>query len=217
MIVLRRRVIGALLLTTAALSSAAPAEAARRKQHAPPKDETPAAQTLGTADAWTAYLTQDKTGRVCYLVGQPRTSEPSRFARKPATAMVTHRPAEKIANVVSLVEGYKLKEGSEVTLDIDGRKFDLFTNGDSAWARTSELDGSIVATLAKGKEAQVKGLPQKGPATIDTYALAGFAKALALIDKACGIKHETAPAPKPHREHKPMQKQKHHQAAHHTS
>jgi invasion protein IalB len=210
-------VIGALLLTTAALSSAAPAEAARQKQHAPPKDETPAAQTLGAADAWTAYLTQDKTGRVCYLVGQPRTSEPARFARKPAMAMVTHRPVEKIANVVSLVEGYKLKEGSDVTLDIDGRKFELFTNGDSAWARTSELDGSIVATLAKGQEAQVKGLPQKGPATIDTYALAGFAKALALIDKACGIKRETAPTPKPHREHKPTHKQKHHRAANHTS
>jgi invasion protein IalB len=212
------RVIGALLLATAALSSAAPAGAARQqKQPAPPKDEMPAAQTLGTADAWTAYLTQDKTGRVCYLVGQPRQSEPARFARKPAMAMVTHRPVEKIANVVSLVEGYKLKDGSDVTLDIDGRKFELFTSGDSAWARTSELDGSIVAALAKGKEAEVKGLPPKGPATTDTYVLAGFAKALALIDKACGIKRETAPAPTPHREHEPVHKQKHHRAAHHTS
>lgn len=209
MIVLRCRVIGALLLTAAALSSAAPAQAARQKKHPAPKEETPAAQTLGTADAWTAYLTQDTTGRVCYLVGQPRKSEPAASARKPAMAMVTHRPVEKIANVVSLVEGYPLKEGSDVTLDIDGSKFELFTKNDSAWARTSELDKSIVTALSKGKQALVKGLPQRGPATTDIYPLAGFAKALALIDKACGIKRESGPAPTPHRPHKP------HRAKHH--
>ena len=111
--------------------------------------------------------------------------------------MVTHRPAEKIANVVSFVAGYPLKDGSEVSLDIGGSKFELFTKDDSAWARTAELDKSIVATLAKGKQAVVKGLPQKGPATTDVYALGGFAKALALIDKACGVKREDSAAP-PH-------------------
>ena len=102
--------------------------------------------------------------------------------------MVTHRPGEKVANVVSFIEGYPLKEGSEVSLDVGGTKFDLFTQGDSAWARTSELDKSIVEAMAKGKQAIVKGMPQKGSATTDTYSLAGFAQALALIDKACDVK-----------------------------
>jgi hypothetical protein len=31
-------------------------------------------------------------------------------------------------------------------------------------------------------------MPKKGRATTDTYALAGFSKALALIDKACDVK-----------------------------
>jgi hypothetical protein len=34
----------------------------------------------------------------------------------------------------------------------------------------------------------VKAEPQKGPTTTDTYPLAGFARALAIIDKACEIK-----------------------------
>jgi hypothetical protein len=42
--------------------------------------------------------------------------------------------------------------------------------------------------MAKGKQAIVKGTPQKGPATTDTYSLVGFAEALALIDKACDVK-----------------------------
>ena len=146
------------------------------------------AERLGSADAWTAYAYREKTGKVCYLAGEPKKSEPAGGKRKHPVAMVTHRPGEKIANVVSFVEGYPLKEGSEVSLDIGGAKFDLFTNGDSAWARTPELDKAIVEAMTKGKQAIVKGTPQKGPATTDTYSLAGFAQALALIDKACDVK-----------------------------
>jgi hypothetical protein len=146
------------------------------------------AERLGGLDAWPAYTYKEKSGKVCYLAGEPKKTEPAVGKRKPSIAMVTHRPGEKIANVVSLVEGYPLKEGSEVSLDIDGAKFDLFTKGDSAWARTPELDKSIVEAMAKGKQAIVKGAPQKGKATTDTYSLAGFAEALALIDKACDVK-----------------------------
>ena len=149
----------------------------------------PPAEQLGAADAWTAYSYSEKTGKVCYLAGEPKKSEPAGGKRnKHPLAMVTHRPGEKIANVVSFVEGYPLKGGSEVSLDVGGAKFDLFTKGDSAWARTPELDKSIVEAMIKGKQAIVKGTPQNGPATTDTYSLAGFAQALALIDKACDVK-----------------------------
>ncbi len=184
------------LALAVALATLSPAEAARAKKHAPaapaeapaPKSQGAAAQPLGTSDSWSAYQATDGTGQVCYLVGKPQRSAPAGFARKPPMAMVTHRPAEKIANVVSFVEGYPLKEGSEVAIDIGGSKFDLFTKDDAAWARTAELDRTIVAALGKAKRVVVRGVPQKGPATTDIYALAGFAKALALIDKACGVK-----------------------------
>jgi len=148
----------------------------------------PPAERLGAADAWTAYSYIEKTGKVCYLAAEPKKSEPSLGKRKRPLAMITHRSGEKIANVVSFLEGYPLKEGSEASLDIGGAKFDLFTKGDSAWARTPELDKAIVEAMTKGKQAIVKGTPQKGPATTDTYSLIGFAQALALIDKACEVK-----------------------------
>ncbi len=178
----------------------APAAPARGACHT----AAPAARALGSFDAWTAYASQDKTGKVCYLVGQAQKSEPASVrAASRRSAMVTHRPAEKITNVVSFVEGYPLKEGSDVALDIDGSKFELFTKDDSAWARTSDLDKTIVATLAKGRQAVVKGMPQKGPATTDTYALAGLCQGARAIDKACGVKREeTAPPPAPPPTHK---------------
>jgi hypothetical protein len=162
--------------------------AAKGKPGQPEQTSAPASQRLGSAEHWTAYLYKEKSGPVCYIDGAPQKSEPANVKRKPPRAMVTHRPEEKVANVVNFVEGYPLKEGSEVSLDIAGAKFDLFTKGDSAWARTSDLDKTIVEAMAKGQQAIVKGMPQKGRPTTDTYSLAGFAQALAMIDKACGIK-----------------------------
>jgi Invasion associated locus B (IalB) protein len=149
--------------------------------------DTPSEQ-LGTAAGWTAYTYREKSGKVCYIAGGPQKSEPAGARRKRPIAMVTHRPGEKAENVVSFAEGYPLKADSDVSVEIGSEKFDLFTKGDSAWARTSELDKAIVEAMAKGKQAVVKGTPQKGPITTDMYSLAGFAQALALIDKACEVK-----------------------------
>ena len=183
-----------------ALSGLPPAVAAQKKR-APPaepaKQEGPAAQSLGRADSWSAYVSHDATGKVCYLVGQPKKSEPAGVARNQPMAMVTHRPVEKIANVVSFVEGTPLKEGADAILDVDGSRFELFTKEDSAWARTAELDKTIVTALARAKQAVIHTSPQKGPAMADSYALSGFAKALMLIDKACGVSRDEKSAAKP--------------------
>jgi hypothetical protein len=177
-------VVGSLI----SISAAGHAESSKKPRDAvQPPAGTPS-ERLGAADAWTAYAYKEKSGKVCYLAGEVKKREPAGGNGKHPFAMVTHRPGEKIANVVSFVQGYPLKEGSEVSLDVGGAKFDLFTKGDSAWARTPELDKAIVEAMAKGKQAVVKGTPKKGPATTDTYSLAGFAQALALIDKACDVK-----------------------------
>lgn len=164
------------------------AEDAKKSGHVARPVAASPTERLGNADTWTAFTYKERSGKVCYVAGEPQKSEPAGVKRKPPVAMVTHRPGEKVANVVSFDEGYPLKEGSDVSLDIGGEKFDLFTKGDSAWARTPELDKTIVETMAKSKQAVVKATPQKGPATTDTYSLTGFAQALALIDKACEIK-----------------------------
>jgi len=173
--------IGA-VMTAAGIAAAAGARAADKA------GTPPAARVLGTDGSWTAYVSEDRTGKVCYLVGQPEKSAPRSAHRKPPSAMITHRPQENIANVVSFVEGFPLKEGSDVSVVAGKGKFELFTKDDSAWARTSDLDKEIVGALARARTAVVKGTPARGPATTDTYSLAGFGKALALIDKACGVK-----------------------------
>lgn len=145
------------------------------------------AKSLGGAGSWTAYLAENKSGRVCYLVSPPENSEPA-MKRKPAMAMITHRTADNVSNVVSFDEGYPLNEDDEVMVEVGTDRFTLFAKDDTAWARTSELDKTIVTALAKEKQAVVKATPKKGHATTDVYSLSGFSKALSLIDKACDVK-----------------------------
>jgi hypothetical protein len=176
-----------LLISTLAVAVGA---AEKDNQHSPPKHAGAgsAVQRLGGTGAWNAYLYKERSGPVCYLAGAPQKSEPAKLKRKPAAAMVTHRPEESVANVVSFDAGTPLKEGSDASLDVDGTRFELFTKGGTAWSRTSELDKTIVAAMAKGRQAILKATPQKGPPATDIYSLSGFAQALVLIDKACGIK-----------------------------
>ena len=176
--------------------SIAPSGHAAKKSHTNPAPPAAAGSTadpgpakpLGTAGAWSAYLAENKAGKVCYLVGHPEKSEPAAMKRKPAMAMITHRTQDNVSNVVSFDEGYPLSEENDVIVEVGPEKFPLFAKEDTAWARTSDLDRSIVGALAKEKQAVVKAVPKKGHATTDVYSLSGFSKALALIDKACDIR-----------------------------
>ena len=198
-------VLGAPCLAALLSTVPLPGQAAKSRHEPAAQPAAPSAapqtRSLGTIGAWSAYASGEKPGRICYLVGRPQKSDSAGVARKAPVAMVTHRPSENIANVVSFVEGYPLKTGSDVALEVDDKKFDLFTNDDSAWARTADLDRTIVSALANGRTATVKGTLHNGKPTTDIYALAGFTKALALIDEACGISRpetagmQTAPVP----------------------
>jgi Invasion associated locus B (IalB) protein len=171
------------------LSLAPPVRGQTVKKHVVAKHPaaTTPAQRIGGVGGWSAYLYKGKSGRVCYLAGAPQKTEP-KFKHKSPSATVTHRPEENVFNVVNFNEGYPLKEGSDASIDVDGTTFPLFTKGEGAWSRTSDLDKTIVEAMAKGKQAIVRGIPQKGSPTTETFSLAGFAQTLALIDKACGVK-----------------------------
>lgn len=146
------------------------------------------ARSLGAAGSWTAYLAQNKAGKVCYLVGQPERADPGPAKGKSVMAMVTHRTQDNVSNVVSFDTGLPLNEDSGATLESGGNTYNLFVKDDTAWAATAELDKTIVTALEKEKQAVVKASLKKGHTTTDTYSLSGFSKALALIDKACGVK-----------------------------
>lgn len=143
---------------------------------------------IGGDKGWDAFAYSEKGAKVCYLVGLPEKSEPKGLSRGRVDAYITHRPADKALNVVHFDAGYPYKDGATAELDVDGRKFQLFTAKEAAWANDATEDKAVTEALGKGKHAILKGSSARGTATTDTYALDGFKDALAAIDKACGVK-----------------------------
>lgn len=161
-----------------------------QKQPAPAQAQPaqPQPKRLGAAQGWTAYTLAEKGGQICYVVGEPSKSEPAGAKRNPVHLLVTHNTADKTTGVVSFNAGYAFKDGSEVELDVGGKKFSLFTKEDTAWARDAATDKAIVDAMLKAKQAVIKGNSARGTATTDTYVLAGFGQVIGEIDKACKVK-----------------------------
>jgi hypothetical protein len=164
----------ALLAFAPLLAAAAPAESQ-------PK-------LLGEYKDWAAYTFDDGRGEICYAVSKPKKLEPAKMKRGETHLLVTHRPAEKHNNVVSVELGYAAAKDSSANVLIDKDKFDFFTDKQTAWARDSDTDKAVVTAMARGGEFTAKAKPAGGGDAIDTYSLAGFSDALSQIDKACKVK-----------------------------
>ncbi len=144
-----------------------------------------AVETLGTFQDWTAYETTQGGKRICYMVGAPKKDEGNYSKRGKILTMVTHRPASKSFNVVSIHAGYKYKKGSTAEVTIGGARFTLFTNAETAWANDSSDDKVLVKNMRAGAKMIIRGKSWRGTDTKDTYSLLGFTAALRAINKAC--------------------------------
>lgn len=134
---------------------------------------------------WVAYSFEEKGGKVCYMASQPVKAEGDYTQRGDIYALVTHRPAAKSFNVISVVAGYPYKTDSDVDLSIGKKSWSLFTKGERAWARDSKTDKEISKVLRKGSSMVIKGKSQRGTLTTDTYSLRGSSAAFDAISKAC--------------------------------
>lgn len=145
------------------------------------QDPTP----LGQFGDWAAYTYKTAGGKVCYAVSSPQGSEPKSAKRDPIFFLITHRPQQNVRNEVSTIIGYPFKKDATVELTVDEQSYDLFTNGDGAWADTSAKDKEIVGALRKGQKLTVKGVSWRGTETLDTYSLKGVRAAIDKIDDSC--------------------------------
>jgi hypothetical protein len=157
-------------------------------QKAKPAQAEAAPKSLGTAKNWSAFSAGSGKSLVCYLVGKPVKTLPEHVNRGRIAANVTHRPGENTFNTVNFQLGYEAKASSSAELTIDGKKYELFTAKQGAWAADAETDKTVTLALAKGKQAVIKAVSEHNKASTDTYSLDGFGQALALIDKACNVK-----------------------------
>ena len=138
-----------------------------------------------TSKDWEAYTLKRDGGRLCYVTSLPKDSSGRYTKRDETRVYVTHGPGKEVRNVVQFTAGYKHKKYSLVDISIDGKKFQLFTIDDRAYAESEEDDLAIIRAMKRGNKMIVKGTSSRGTVTTDVYSLSGFTKTKNLIDKAC--------------------------------
>jgi Invasion associated locus B (IalB) protein len=187
--------VGALMCGAASLAQAQSASPKAAKSAAKPDAVKPPAAATGGAEptllgqfgTWGAYSAMPNGKKVCFALAKPSSSKtnPPNRPRDPAYAFVSTRPAEKVANEVSVMIGYALKPGSESTLEVGGGSYSMYTQGDGLWIKNAAEEERMVEAMRKSADATVKGVSAKGTETVDTFSLKGLSQALDKIAQDC--------------------------------
>ena len=146
------------------------------------------AVAIGTFKQWTAYTSSDADGKICFVAAQPTDTKyaPSKpGARNSAYFIVTNFPRKKTVNEVSTIIGYIFKKDSKVTIDVEGKKFTMFTDKDNAWIEDQAQEGTLIRAMRAARTMTIRGISTFGITTTDTYSLAGLGPALDAIAAEC--------------------------------
>ena len=143
---------------------------------------------IGNYSDWSAYVFKENGNKVCYMASQPKKAEGNYSRRGEVFALITHRPAEGTKNVFSYIAGYGYKPGSDATVKIDGNRYTLFTQDETAWAPDAAMDDKLATALRSGSNMVVTGSSSRGTMTTDTFSLKGSSAAHEAISKECAVK-----------------------------
>jgi hypothetical protein len=142
---------------------------------------------VGQFGTWGAYSATPNGKKVCFALAKPSSSKtnPPNRPRDPAYAFISTRPAEKVANEVSIMIGYALKPGSESTLEVGGASYAMYTQGDGLWIKNAAEEERMVDAMRKAADVTIKGVSAKGTETIDVFSLKGLSQALDRVAQDC--------------------------------
>lgn len=143
---------------------------------------------VGANTDWSVFVEGEP--KECWAVSAPKETVNTRDGRVVAVQrgdilmFVTYRPASGVKGEVSFTGGYPFAEGSTVSLDIGGTKFDLFTEGEWAYPAPAD-DAKIVSAMKNGAQAVIIGRSTRGTQTQDTFSLLGFTATVDDAAKRC--------------------------------
>ena len=181
------------LLLAAFCLAAAPAHA-RKKAEPKAKQATGSAKKsdstagkpvqVATFGDWGAYLAKGGKAKTCYALASPKARKPD-VKRDAAYVFIADRPAEKVHNEVSIIMGFPVKETGPAQAKIGHASFDLVAKGSNAWIKNPGDEAKFVEALQHSGTLIVKAAANKGPSTVDSYALDGLKQALARVTQEC--------------------------------
>lgn len=141
--------------------------------------------SLGKYNDWTAWSYSGQNGKVCYIYSKPSELLPKDLNHGDVSFFIRTSPEEGISHEANFVAGYSFQDNSTVTVEIDGRKFQMFTQGDSAWLVNAAEEAELLESMRSGRQMTVTGKSRRGNDTTYRYSLSGVTAASDKITKEC--------------------------------
>nr|WP_242626537.1 invasion associated locus B family protein [Paracoccus sediminis] len=143
---------------------------------------------VATQGDWTVFAAESP--KECWAVSAPKATQntdengaPREVTRGDIRLYVAYRSGENGA--VSFSGGYPFAPDSTVEVDVGGSKFNLFTEGETAWPGTEADDEKLIGALRGGTNAVITGRSSRGTVTKDTFSLAGVTAATNTARERC--------------------------------
>jgi hypothetical protein len=132
--------------------------------------KAPVPQFVGSHRDWNVYKFQDGDETICYMASEPKKQEGNYTRRGDPAVLVTRRPGPRLLVEVSVQPGYTYQDGRDVEVQIDRRKFLLFTRGEHAWAPSEKDDENLINAMKRGVNMTVRGTSSRSTYSLDTYS-----------------------------------------------
>jgi hypothetical protein len=144
---------------------------------------------VATKTDWSVFT--EENPKECWGVSGPketvntRDGNPVSVRRGDILLFVTFRPGSGAAGEISFTGGYPFAPGSTVNMEVDGKSFELFVDGEWAWPANTADDAAILAALKAGSSAVLTARSARGTQTKDTFSLLGFTAAMEESEARC--------------------------------
>lgn len=141
--------------------------------------------SLGNYNDWTAWAYSGQNGKVCYIYSKPSELLPRNLNHGDVSFFIRTSPAEGIGQEANFVAGYAFEDNSTVSVDVDGKKFQMFTQGDSAWLVNAAEEEELLEAMRSGRQMTITGKSRRGNETTYRYSLSGVTAASDKISSEC--------------------------------
>ncbi len=138
--------------------------------------------------AWSVFV--ESSPAECWAVSAPRETvntqggQPANVRRGDILLFTTYR-AGGTPGEVSFTGGYPFDPNSTVGLTVGTNEFQLFVDGQWAWAGSPEDDARIITAMRAGADAVLTARSSRGTDTRDTFSLFGYTAATEEAQRRC--------------------------------
>lgn len=138
---------------------------------------------------WSVFV--DGTPRECWAVSAPTETVNTRDGRAVSVRrgdillFATYRQGQTTTPEISFTGGYPFANDSTVSIAIGDTTFQLFTDGEWAWAASPEEDARILDAMRRGRDATLTARSSRGTQTRDTFSLFGISAATEEAARRC--------------------------------